>query len=238
MSTTAPYQLFRPLPASIEDALRASIARFGVLVPVVKDQHGHVIDGHHRARLADELGIKYRVDEVAVADVAEARELARTLNADRRQLTEVQRREVVALLAAETVAAGPEGREDVARHSPNAIAGALGVSLDTVQRDMAELTDAGRLSRPAKTLGLDGKARPTRQAPVPVSKRSRRALPLLAKDAGWALRRDVEKLERVFADDRLNQYKDKVAGHLHGHLTYAVETLRGLLDRLDQPKEV
>lgn len=36
----APFQLFRNLAPPIEAALRASIYRFGVLVPVAKDQHG------------------------------------------------------------------------------------------------------------------------------------------------------------------------------------------------------
>ncbi|HEU4568897.1 MAG TPA: ParB N-terminal domain-containing protein [Marmoricola sp.] len=90
----ASYQLFDALPAHIEDALRASIERFGVLVPVVKDQHGNIIDGHHRARIAEPLGAPYRVDVVQVADEDEAREIARTLNADRRQLTEEQRRRI------------------------------------------------------------------------------------------------------------------------------------------------
>lgn len=47
-------QLFDALPAHIEDALRASIKRFGVLVPIAVDQDGRTIDGHHRARIARE----------------------------------------------------------------------------------------------------------------------------------------------------------------------------------------
>lgn len=126
----------------------------------------------------------------------------------------------------------------MARHSERAIAGAVGASLDTVQRDVAELTDAGQLSRPAKTLGQDGKIRSTKADVTPAKRGpgrpSRRPLPDLAKEAGWALRKDVEKLEKIFADDRFGDNKEKVAGHVHGHLTHAVETLRGLLDRIDQ----
>lgn len=66
------YQLFAALPAPVEDALRASIGRFGVLVPVVRDQHGNTIDGHHRSRIADALGVKYRVDVVPDAMFATA----------------------------------------------------------------------------------------------------------------------------------------------------------------------
>ncbi len=59
---SAPFQLFDPLPPAVEAALRASIDRFGVLVPVAKDQHGNITDGHHRVRIADELGIEYPIN--------------------------------------------------------------------------------------------------------------------------------------------------------------------------------
>jgi len=243
MAEVGELQIFDALPPPIEDALRASIERFGVLVPVVRDQRGRTVDGHHRSRIADKLGVAYRVDVVQVADDAEAREVARTLNADRRQLTEEQRRQVVLVLAAETVAAGKGGREEVARHSPEAIAGALGVSAPTVRSDIAQLESAFELTRPAKTLGLDNKVRPTKRptasrAPKPVGRRSRRPLPDLAKEGGWALRKHVEKLEKIFTDDRFAENREKVAIHLNGHLKYAVETLRGLLDRIDHTEGV
>lgn len=237
-------QEFAPLAPAVEAALRASIVRFGVLVPVVKDQHGRIIDGHHRSQLAEELRVNYRVDRVIVANDEEAQAMARTLNADRRHLTEEQRKEVVLLLASETVAAGEGGREEVARHSPEAIAGALGVAKSTVQEDMKQLAGTGQLTRPAKTLGQDGKVRPTKRrgegdASTPsqgsranMGPKSRRRLPDVAKEYGWSLRRDVERLERVFADDRFGDNKEKVATQLRSHLEYAVETLRGLLDCL------
>src|SRR5258708_8232803 len=89
-----PMQLFDALPAHIEAALEASIERFGVLVPVVTDQHGTILDGHHRKAIADRLGVKYRVDIIWTGSSEDRAEIARTLNADRRQLTEDQRREV------------------------------------------------------------------------------------------------------------------------------------------------
>ena len=39
------------------EALRASIRRFGVILPVVKDEHGLTIDGHQRDRASRELGV-------------------------------------------------------------------------------------------------------------------------------------------------------------------------------------
>jgi transposase-like protein len=147
------YQLFDALPAHIEDALRASIERFGVLVPVVVDQNGNVIDGHHRKRIADELDVSYRVDTVSVADDDEAREVARTLNADRRQLTEDQRRDIVRLL-----------REQ--GHSMRAIAGAVGVGKSTVADDVERLSGAGQLDEPSRVSRQGGGSYPSSRRPA------------------------------------------------------------------------
>ena len=64
--------------------------------------------------------------------------------------------------------------------------------------------------------------------------RSRRPLPDFAKTVGWSLRKDVERLERVFADDRFARNKDQVAATLYGHLKYATEVCQDLLSRLDE----
>lgn len=142
---SGPVQPFRDLDAATEQALRASIERFGVLVPVVIDQHGRVLDGHQRLRLADELGLEPDRVVRAVADDAEAWAVAVSLNTDRRHLTPEQRREVVADLRAEG-------------HSLRAIAGAVGVSHPTV---LADIEATGKsLPVPERVVGLDGKSRP------------------------------------------------------------------------------
>jgi ParB family chromosome partitioning protein len=140
-------QVFGPLDAATEAALRASIVRFGVIVPVVVDQQGRILDGHHRARIAGEFAVEYDQTIVQVADDDEAREYARTLNADRRQLTPEQRLPVVAHLR-------DEG------HSLRAIAGAIGVSKSQVEQDVAQLSTTGHLRTPHRTTGLDGKSYP------------------------------------------------------------------------------
>jgi ParB-like chromosome segregation protein Spo0J len=146
---TTEVQLFPPLDQATESALRASIQRFGVLVPVVRDQTGRVLDGHHRVRLAEELGVSYEAHVREVADDDEAQEIARTLNADRRHLTEEQRRPVVKALAEEG-------------HSRRAIGRALGVSHDTVRRDLqSQVDDAVHL--PERVEGQDGKSYPVRK---------------------------------------------------------------------------
>ena len=146
-STTAPtrYQLFKDLPPAIESALRASIYRFGVLMPVAKDQHGNILDGHQRARLADELGIKYPVNIIEVADEAEALEIVRTLNEDRREMPRAQRLPVVKDL-----------RE--AGYMLADIAEVVGTSAEQVRQDLSTFKD---LKVPEKACGKDGKWRPT-----------------------------------------------------------------------------
>jgi uncharacterized Zn finger protein (UPF0148 family) len=80
-------------------------------------------------------------------------------------------------------------------------------------------------------------ARRARQVPAPRRVRSRRPLPDFAKDTGWSLRKDVERLERIFADDRYPQYRQQVAAHLRGHLEYAAEVCHDLLSQLNQTGE-
>jgi phage N-6-adenine-methyltransferase len=175
----APYQVMPPLPRHIEAALRASIQRFGVLQPVTQDQHGNTLDGHHRARIADDLGVSYRVDIVSVCDADEARDIARTLNADRRQLTEEQRRRVVAELRGDG-------------HSVRAIAGALGVGKSTVDRDVAQLSRAGQLEQPEQVTGLDGKQRPARRPTV---------IPAMHTEHAQVVRRRLANLRVMTASD-------------------------------------
>lgn len=89
---------FQPMPALTDDqyaALRADIEARGIVVRVVVDQHGRLLDGHHRRRIAAELGIDCPVEVRKVADDQEAADLAVALNCARRHLTREQIREVI-----------------------------------------------------------------------------------------------------------------------------------------------
>lgn len=142
------YQLFPSLDPATEAALRASIERFGVLVPVSVDQHGQVLDGHHRRRIAGELGVDCPVIVRNVASDDEANEIARTLNTDRRHLSPEDRRRMVEALRTDG-------------HSLRAIAGALGVDHKTVHRDLQRTGEHAPV--PERVVGLDGKSRPSRR---------------------------------------------------------------------------
>lgn len=144
------------LDAEIDAALRDSIERFGVLVPIVVDQHGAVIDGHNRLRFAEELGISAPSITREVASEAEALELAATLNMDRRHMDPTTRA---------TIAASLRERG----HSLRAIAGALGVDHKTVFRDLGSPSLVGNESTPRsgdeaeQVVGTNGVAQPAQK---------------------------------------------------------------------------
>lgn len=158
------YQLFDALPPHVEEALRASIERYGVLVPVVRDQHGNIIDGHHRARIADEMGVKYRVDIVSVADEDEARDIARHLNSRRRHLTGEQLREHIVMLAQRTT---PDG---VGELSPNEIAQVAGTSRAYVRKVLDDPQVGTSANLPDARRGADGKVYPAKRPTITAAK--------------------------------------------------------------------
>lgn len=89
------YQVMPPLSVEEYAALKADIAERGVLVPVVYDQHGNVLDGHHRQQIAVELGIDCPTDVRHVDSSEHARDVAFTLNLARRHLTREQKRQLI-----------------------------------------------------------------------------------------------------------------------------------------------
>lgn len=195
--STTSFQLFDALDSATESALIESIERFGVLVPVVTDQHGTIIDGHHRSAIADKLGVKYRTDVVRVADDDEARDIACTLNAARRHMSVKQRREVVTAL-----------REK--GHSIRAIAGAVGISKSQVQNDVDELSTTGQLTQPDRVRGQDGKSRPARKPTIVPAKNDREAEKAQAAlieldDAAPAKVVDVKRVERLAREKKADE---------------------------------
>lgn len=85
------YQLLPELAADDYARLKADIAERGVLVPVEVDEHGVVLDGHHRQRIAAELGVECpTVTRIGLAE-HEKRLHAVSLNLARRHLTDAQK---------------------------------------------------------------------------------------------------------------------------------------------------
>lgn len=147
-----------PLTPEEYEALKADIALRGVIVPILLDVHGNVIDGHHRRQIARELGEHIICpEETLECTEEEARDLAVVLNTHRRQLSRDQRREAVAQL----VKLGPA-------RSNRQIARDAGVDHQTVAAVRGSLEATGEVPQLDRTVGADGKERPARRAePVP-----------------------------------------------------------------------
>ena len=115
--------------------LRTSIEEHGVREPIVVDEWGKLIDGHHRKMIADELGIDCPERTVTGLNELEKWELAMSLNAHRRHLTITQRREIWGkhrVLASQLLAEDPT-------RSDRAIASELGVDNKTVGKVRSRL---------------------------------------------------------------------------------------------------
>jgi site-specific DNA-methyltransferase (adenine-specific) len=95
-TTKGKYQIMPDLTPEAFADLKASIAERGVDIPIIVDDEGNIIDGWHRQRACDELGI-FCPREVRHFDSEEEKlELAVTANAKRRQLNLEGKRALVA----------------------------------------------------------------------------------------------------------------------------------------------
>jgi len=145
------YQLLPPLSEEEYAALKEDIAKRGVLVPVEYDEDGNILDGHHRVKICEELGIKNWPSIVRIGMSEEEKtEHVLALNLDRRHLTREQRRELVAKL-----------REQ--GWSLRRIGEKVGISYEQAR------IDAGvKNLTPATVIGADGKQYPaTKLKPTP-----------------------------------------------------------------------
>ncbi len=155
MSDATPWQLFPVLSDDEYESLKQDIADRGVLVPVEYDEHGAILDGHHRVRACRELGIKDwpTVTRGGMDDEAKAEHVL-SLNLSRRHLTPEQRRELVRNLRVEY------------GWSLRRIAGRLNVDVATVHRDVTASGVAH--ATPARIEGADGKSyAATKPQPAP-----------------------------------------------------------------------
>jgi site-specific DNA-methyltransferase (adenine-specific) len=154
------YQTLQPLTPQEYNALRESIRTHGILVEIAVDEHGNIIDGHHRYAVAKELGIPdEKIPKAVYAGLSEQdkRTLSRTLNATRRQLNASARR---ALIKAQIL--------DIPTMSDRQIASALSCSPTTVGTIRRELEETGQVSKVDNTQGKDGKQYPRYTPAKPV----------------------------------------------------------------------
>lgn len=150
-ASPTPYQLLPPLGADIYAALRADIAESGIAQPIEVDENGAILDGHHRAWIAAELGVDCPRRVVTGLTEQEKRNYARRVNALRRSMTADQRREQVAQMRSE----GQSLRQ---------IGATLGVPKSTVADDVSQLSESGQLTEPEKITGTSGRPYPAKKA--------------------------------------------------------------------------
>jgi hypothetical protein len=137
------FQVMPALSADEYAALRDDIAERGVVVPVVVDQQGRLLDGHHRQQIAEELGIDCPTEVHHVRDDDDARDVALALNLARRHLSRDQRRELIR----QEIEARPDD-------SDRAIARRFGCDHKTVgavRREGGEIPQSSKLDTPALT---------------------------------------------------------------------------------------
>jgi DNA modification methylase len=151
-------------------ALKDNIAVNGVLVPILVDSDGpkrKIIDGNYRKQIAEELG--YDCPEIVQPNLEddEKRTLARALNLARRQLTQEQRRELIA-----------DQIEETPERSNRWIAKQLGAHHATVGAVRGEMQSVGQIIQLDRRVGNDGKTysatRPQKFIPRSETERRRR----------------------------------------------------------------
>lgn len=96
MGDAVRYQVMPPLSPEEYQELHDDIAANGVLVPILEDENGVIIDGHHRSKIANELGIPCPVESISGKSEAEKRGLAFAMNLKRRHLNREQRLALIA----------------------------------------------------------------------------------------------------------------------------------------------
>jgi transposase-like protein len=85
------YQVMRPLTQIEREKLVESIKQYGIKNPIIMDENGDIIDGHHRDEIAKELGIECEYKITTDLDENQKIELAYQMNLAVRNLTKEER---------------------------------------------------------------------------------------------------------------------------------------------------
>jgi Predicted transcriptional regulators len=161
---TEKYQVLRPLNPAEYESLKESIRVNGVLTPLVSDENGNIINGHHRRRIFDEL----RAEGIAIAEpptavmvgLTEEQKitLAYELNITGRQLSADELAEM------RSRAGRRKAAEQSLKQSPqmadNWHAQQTGVSDKTIRTVRNEMESTSEIPKLDKLVGADGKERP------------------------------------------------------------------------------
>lgn len=259
MADIVRYQVMPPLSAEEYQELYEDIKANGVMVPIVVDEDEVIVDGHHRAKIAAELGIPCPEEMIAGKSESEKRNIAFTLNLKRRHLTREQRRALIA----ESLKADPQ-------LSNNQHAKRTGASDTTVGKVRRELEATSQLGKSDTRLSADGRERPSSQPrrepvetepaapaqPEPIGdiitqddlaelnqpiekpephKTEPRAEAITSQftSAIADLNRVLNKFNRITRDKNFTRNKEKVAAMHRNDLTRAIDELQTLVDNIN-----
>lgn len=115
------------------------------------------------------------------------------------------------------------------------IASATGEGRDTVHRELSDVRNRTGFCELSGSEPVDAEI--VYDEPVSTPSKPRRSpITDLARNAGWELRKAVERIERISVDDRFVSQMETVTPHLRGHLTNAIEVCQDLLDRINTRK--
>lgn len=199
MATAAPakvsYQIMPGMDAEQYAELKEDVRRNGVLVPIEYDQHGNIIDGHHRMRVVAELHAEgYDVDVPPAITRTYQDEESKlrfivAFNERRRHLTAKQRQELVFTLRKRGL-------------TFKAIGDMLQVHASTIYWDIQGLRDDEKAAlQQVVTQSSDGRAFPQKYAPRVVYSTGQSQLRDMQQQAINRAAGDIKKLGfRVTAD--------------------------------------
>jgi len=159
---TQPYQLLDPLPDEVYEALKTDIAESGMVYPVVLDEAGAVLDGHHRKRIAEELGIEYPARVLPGLSEEEKIDRSLALNLTGRTQTRDEKRETIRRYLLR--------RPDVSDRHAARVTGASDKTVASVRAGMERIAEIPQFKPQAgRASGGGGKSR--KPDPVAVAKR-------------------------------------------------------------------
>ncbi len=203
-SSATPFQLMPELPTWEFEALKESIRQHGVIVPIIRDEDGTIIDGHHRDRACRELKIK-NVPTITLAGLTEdqKRDHALVLNLVRRKITRKQLRAIIATELRRT--------PDI---SNRWLAEIVGTTNKTVESVRQELLSIGEIPQCDSYRAKDGRRYPATRLYTERAKQADRARTALATLGDNAPRKAVT-LKQLEREAKRKQRLDQARGRYH-----------------------
>lgn len=253
MTSPVLFQALPPLSPEEYKALEDSILAHGIQVPIILDENGVVIDGHHRQKIAQSHDLPLPSETRTGFTDTEKRTLSLSLNLDRRHLSREQKRALIA----ESIKADPQlsdrehGRRTGADNKTAAVIRQELEANEEIPHYKDRVTASGKSApgvKPRPTIDpadpqidadvdvdvdvdvkhLSGATPPAGGTPIPI-KRKRKPITQMAVDAGWELRKAVDGIDALRRDDRYKKTENEVIEALAAHIAYTQELLNEIL---------